>query len=455
MVRKLSFLLVLCVGVSLAIAAEGPAPEDFSLKLELVPDTTDQVLVVGSWTVDHVQGWSWGVCHNPDEASIGDCAGQVQPPNPCEGGCANIECPDDMKAPGPQGQAASFHSLNIYENGVTQGIVLDFMQTWDLMAKDRFEMLKIKYDLKGDSADLSFCSTLGTPPVDTTYVVNGASIPPATQEGIKIGSGGPPPACEALKMKLAKEGDDKVAVLLDTTTDQEVSGFQFGIKVDSADLNVLNIEPGSAFTDMSFDVKTEGFWGLNILEGQGATLGVVIDLEPSGDPPAFVTLPAEKCDQQIALVSFQCSQAAGDSVTANVSLAGDLGNPPVEIVVDVDGTSLEPAVGDPVSVTVACAGVPTAPFIRGDVTQDGRYTVSDGVAIAKAVFGQGAKLELIQKCMDSADADDDGDVDTQDAIYLLSYLFTGGAAVPAPVGTCGQDPTDDELTCDEYQCPQQ
>ena len=79
-------------------------------------------------------------------------------------------------------------------------------------------------------------------------------------------------------------------------------------------------------------------------------------------------------------------------------------------------------------------------------------TVSDGVAIAKAVFEMGSKYALIEKCKKSADANDDGTLTTADAVYLLQYMFTGGEAIPAPMGTCGQDPTADDLGCEEYGC---
>lgn len=37
-----------------------------------------------------------------------------------------------------------------------------------------------------------------------------------------------------------------------------------------------------------------------------------------------------------------------------------------------------------------------------------------------------------------------------DAVYLLSYLFTGGRPPEEPFAACGLDPTPDRLTCEEY-----
>jgi hypothetical protein len=50
--------------------------------------------------------------------------------------------------------------------------------------------------------------------------------------------------------------------------------------------------------------------------------------------------------------------------------------------------------------------------------------------------------------MDSADANDEGDVDLADAVYLLSYLFAHGPLPPPPFLACGEDPTDDSLDCE-------
>jgi len=41
-----------------------------------------------------------------------------------------------------------------------------------------------------------------------------------------------------------------------------------------------------------------------------------------------------------------------------------------------------------------------------------------------------------------------------DPIYMLSYLFVGGAPPPPPFIECGADPTEDALDCDNFDyCP--
>ncbi|MBT6541498.1 MAG: hypothetical protein HOM39_08035, partial [Planctomycetes bacterium] len=57
-------------------------------------------------------------------------------------------------------------------------------------------------------------------------------------------------------------------------------------------------------------------------------------------------------------------------------------------------------------------------------------------------------------CDNAADSNDDGTLNIADAIALLSYLFSGASAPPAPFPDCGIDPTVDALECDAFAaCP--
>ena len=85
-------------------------------------------------------------------------------------------------------------------------------------------------------------------------------------------------------------------------------------------------------------------------------------------------------------------------------------------------------------------------FIRGDVNQDSTLNVADVISLLEYLFGGGKQ----PFCLDSADANDDGKLDLADAIRTLGYLFAGGATLPDPFGTCGPDPTEDELDCQSF-----
>ncbi len=83
-------------------------------------------------------------------------------------------------------------------------------------------------------------------------------------------------------------------------------------------------------------------------------------------------------------------------------------------------------------------------FIRADANADGKVDLSDAVFVLGYLFLGGAKFPA---CEDAADADDSGKVEITDAIYLLGHLFLGTAPPPSPFPEAGKDPTLDSLAC--------
>jgi len=86
-------------------------------------------------------------------------------------------------------------------------------------------------------------------------------------------------------------------------------------------------------------------------------------------------------------------------------------------------------------------------FKRGDVDGVGGIIITDGIYLLNFLFlGRDAP-----PCEDAADANDRGKIDISTAIYLFNFLFLGGDNPPAPgFEFCGEDPTPDELGCEEY-----
>ncbi|HNR99739.1 MAG TPA: dockerin type I repeat-containing protein [Planctomycetota bacterium] len=443
MLNRLGLLLGACAVACVAFAA---SESDFALKMEKIAD--DQVALTASWKVDGLQGWSYGVCHDADKAAIGNCGNKAF--GDCAAaatGCPAIACSTDLLT-AKAGQPPTYVSINLYEGdaagkkpgGLTQGVVIDFMQVVSLNATTRFEFMKIKYTLKAASAPVRFCTVLGSPPVDNVFVFNGDSFGPGAVQDVTLG--GEIPTCpEAFKMTLSKAAEDKVAVHLDTVQDLAPSGFSLGVADNSEAIIVSKIEPGAAVKALMGGGNPE-YWGAAQVAG-GGTLGCIFSMGAT-----VKVLPACATNQEIAVVSY--INTSGQSATAQVTLSGNLGTPKVPLVIDVDGTSYDVQTGPGVSITVG-GGQP--PFVRGEVNQDGKLNVSDAVAIARYVFNLGSQKAKIDACKDAADVNDDGSITAADALYLLAYLFTGGAAIPAPAGACGIDPTPDGLDCVQYQCP--
>jgi hypothetical protein len=93
----------------------------------------------------------------------------------------------------------------------------------------------------------------------------------------------------------------------------------------------------------------------------------------------------------------------------------------------------------------------TVKFRRGDVNQDGDVDLSDAIFLFDYLFLAGRAV----RCLDAADANDDGTMapDISDGIYLLDFLFLGGPVPGAPgPKQCGYDPPDiaDFMECAVY-----
>jgi len=87
-----------------------------------------------------------------------------------------------------------------------------------------------------------------------------------------------------------------------------------------------------------------------------------------------------------------------------------------------------------------------AEFRRGDGNSDGTLNIADAIATLGYLFAGGSE----PSCLDAADANDDGAVNIADAINTLGHLFAGAGPLPEPFGSCGGDPTEDDLDCKSY-----
>lgn len=78
-------------------------------------------------------------------------------------------------------------------------------------------------------------------------------------------------------------------------------------------------------------------------------------------------------------------------------------------------------------------GLQAAWFIRGDVSQNERLTVTDAVLIFRHLF---AGHPGVAGCLDAADVDGDGKVAITDGIHLLTHLFLGGPPPRTDIDGC-------------------
>ncbi|MEM7231284.1 MAG: hypothetical protein AAF517_03865, partial [Planctomycetota bacterium] len=85
---------------------------------------------------------------------------------------------------------------------------------------------------------------------------------------------------------------------------------------------------------------------------------------------------------------------------------------------------------------------PAGGFVRGDADASGAVNITDGIFILNFLFLGGAD----PSCADAADADDSGAVNITDGIFVLNFLFLGGGDPAAPYPDCGVDPTAEDAT---------
>ncbi|MDO8508134.1 MAG: hypothetical protein Q7S27_00450 [Nanoarchaeota archaeon] len=93
--------------------------------------------------------------------------------------------------------------------------------------------------------------------------------------------------------------------------------------------------------------------------------------------------------------------------------------------------------------------LPSNPFVRGDVNNNGNVELGDAIKILDYLYSGGQDLQ----CDDSGDANDNGIVDISDAIIILNYLFNGNPPSLAKPNNLGElDETYDKLSCGHSVC---
>lgn len=113
--------------------------------------TTD-VLLTNSITI---AGWSFGVAHDPAEATI-----------------ESVVLGVDIAPP-------SFVQLSLYDNGWTIGVVLSVTGAWSLPPGDSWRLHAASYTLRGaigDTALLCFSDSLGEPPIGIGFAPPSISV---------------------------------------------------------------------------------------------------------------------------------------------------------------------------------------------------------------------------------------------------------------------------------------
>ena len=138
-------------------------------------------------------------------------------------------------------------------------------------------------------------------------------------------------------------------------------------------------------------------------------------------------------------VEARLDWVTGINDAGQILAGGKIGATPVSVL--LSPTSVD---ADADFVPDLCRVTPTEEFTRSDANGDGSHDITDPIFLLAFLFSGGAE----PTCLDAADFNDDGSVDISDAITGLDYLFLGGASIAAPFPGCGADSTPDTLGCE-------
>ena len=143
--------------------------QDYSLSVSSgsIPDGGSGSLAI---TMDNngadVAGWSFGVCN---DTGFLTCTGAA------DGSTTAV-----VKNGGPP----DFNQIGVFDEGFTVGVVICFTGCAVLAPGSGYEINVADYTCNQEgSTTVAFCDTLGSPPVATVVVVDGASIVPAQNSG--------------------------------------------------------------------------------------------------------------------------------------------------------------------------------------------------------------------------------------------------------------------------------
>lgn len=170
-----------------------------------------------------------------------------------------------------------------------------------------------------------------------------------------------------------------------------------------------------------------------------------------GDGPTITTLARVFYDGETWGVGIDVTDLNLAEIGFTHVTSGSNGTPSIYIVDQIANLNIE--IDAPQEVDCNGNGISDAcevRFIRGDCNDDFDRDLADVVRVLLYLFA-GASVP----CEAACDANDNGGVQIDDAIALISFLFMPGTPpLPAPFDECGVDCTPDVLTCAVFaSCP--
>ncbi|HIG04642.1 MAG TPA: hypothetical protein EYQ08_02790 [Planctomycetes bacterium] len=376
-----------------------------------------------------LQGWSYGACN--DTAFL-TCTGVVNG--------STVATVNDGGTP-------DFNQMAVFDEGFTAGVVICFIGCATLTNGTGYELNIATYDCTAEgSTSVSFCDTLGSPAVATVVVVDGASIVPVQNSGDVECIGVPDPEYTYAAGNASagyNPADGNASTSVDITiaeTDNSGLGAPFPNDTQGFSMGLGNSSEVVA-TAVNLTLPFEADFGETSIYPEGWTAGVVYSFTGG----AVLAFPSATT---VISVDYETGGSmAGNEDGAIASLTWDdgLGSPAVANVVVVGGGSLTAAQSNG---SIALNPVVTSDWIRGDANSDSVVNIGDVIWMISELFTGGAA----SSCSISSDANDDGSHDLGDPSYVIQYRFIGGPMPVAPFPGCGQVDGQTPEDCEGSSC---
>jgi len=422
-----------------------------------------------------VQGWSYGVRHDPVILSI------------------ETATTDGTDTPGALVDPAfEVTTITTARDGYITGVVLSFSAPAELPLADFFNTSRSTYTVVdgadlGSTTSIEFTGELAAPSplpdpplVDINVSVLGIAIVPDAIESATIEIATVSDlaftidaiACEGAPCELRADLESTVDLAIGlenraASGSTDVQAWSYGVALDrdlvepvaavpGADAAAVHDGAGPDLTIYNLDESNE--------DGsvRGVTVGVIIDLDdPAGSVIGVAAGESVHLDT-ITLRSVVSLDEPDDSRELDVSLADDVlgGNVTIQALVIVDTFEVFPDASASQPIRLVGPPVVAEPlFIRGDANSDSHVDIADGVWIVHLLFWDGEATA----CRGAADANSDGAIDISDALYVINWRLQPGAApgslfsAPgAPFPDCGTsvDVTLEDCPVGSHVCSQ-
>lgn len=401
-----------------------------------------------------VQGWSFGVAHDETLLQLLEVLPGAAALSANKGGEPEFNVLDSDIENGPGFTYAAVLSLE------DRSVVLP--------AGNGQELATMRYKILVDPAASSPCVDLTATLAFSEELANDAGSLPVRNV---VTAGGQSSPVDTIDGTIAVSCPDKIVATVCEAKDERVTlEFVFSPNVESEDLDFLLLyRDGDQIATL--DVDTRSYVDEGVSAGLREYTIITTYFGPSGPP----NLVFGYCAVTVAPVTLTGVEPAvgnwlgGELITvrgtrfadarmSSLVLYADGEDPiPLDIVQVVDADTMIVSTPEFSSLGVwglrlengnGSAEAPNAfevGFVRGDANADRATDISDAIFVLDFLFLGGAAPP---RCRDAGDVNDSGSIDVSDAVAMLAALFQGGPPIPAPFPAPGRDPTgNDAVGC--------